>query len=161
MPTFSAGPWTGVSWQLVVSFRPSTDTLLQLSHWVSVSRMLIYVALSVHLFFIIQKFWGNIELLHLYIRCMRHEGYKSPHSPTISIRIPRMAMHEGWRTRSLVMWRLLVSFLSFGFILARPQHSQPYCFTDDIHPYRQFATKTPYNYSRGHFSHLDLVPEGK
>lgn len=61
----------------------------------------------------------------------------------------------------MVVWRLLVSLMSVGCILARPQHSQPYCYMDDTNPYRLFATKTPYNYSRGHFSHLDLVPEGK
>lgn len=59
------------------------------------------------------------------------------------------------------MWWLLVNLLFYGFIVAQPHNSQPYCFTDDTDPYHQFATKTPYNYSRGHFSSLELVPEGE
>lgn len=65
-----------------------------------------------------------------------------------------------WRKRPLGMWWLLVSLLFLGFIMARPRNSQPYCFTNDTDRYHQFATKTPYNYSRGHFSSLDLVPDG-
>ena len=66
-----------------------------------------------------------------------------------------------WNKKCLGMWQLLVSVLFLGFTVAQPHSSQPYCFTDDTDPYHQFATKTPYNYSRGHFSSLDLVPEGE
>lgn len=74
-----------------------------------------------------------------------------------------MVGHRGLRTSALLIGWVLASLLSV--CLARsapaPRRSREYCYSNDTRPYHRFATKTPYDYARGHFAHRDLVPEGK
>ena len=106
------------------------------------------------------SFRNLVEILiyNHFTRWLRDGG--TNHLIHIPLCIARMAVHQEWRTKSPGMWWSLVSVLSLGCVLAKPQHSQPYCFTDDTNPHHQFSTRTPYNYTRGHFLPLDLVPEG-
>lgn len=70
----------------------------------------------------------------------------------------KMANQQGLRARLPVIWWALLS-VCFAVTGSRRHHR--YCYTDDTYPYHNFASKTPYDYARGHFSHLELVPEGK
>lgn len=72
-----------------------------------------------------------------------------------------MSVYQGLRTRALVICWVLVSPLSVYLAQSKPLRHLKYCYSNDTHPYHHFASKTPYDYARGHFSHFDLVPEGK
>lgn len=73
-----------------------------------------------------------------------------------------MAVHQGLKMRTKpVVWWVLVNILSVYLAQAELHRHSKYCYSNDTHRYHHFGTKTPYDYVKGHFSHLDLVPEGK